>query len=345
MSAQFDATEEEDEAADGASAGEPEQGSGSPRHESKMRQISQGVEDLTWQNMAKHPSPEPEDEEREVEETAEHEMADEEQQDDQQDAFIIVSPLLRGENPPMAIDSDGDEEHAGEADPAEIPPAAQHDDPTLLENIVTTPPSRTSQTPPESPEKGVSRRASDESMDQEKRLKRKLGDRTISDHKLPEELLAEKDAGKATAAKRPRDDPDDDVNPRETKRPTPPPDKSEKKGVEPSASATAGSSPTASQEQSKASTPVSSQEHTAQASSTAAPKLVRLVLSAIKLMLILAIERLHGIRFDRLAVRHCEGPQYVLVKTFTLGEREFKLEHCAQANHQPFPHPWFGRHI
>ena len=81
MSAQLDATEEEDEAADAPSAAEPAQGGGSPRHESKIRQISQGVEDITWQNMAKQPSPMPEVEQP-VAEIPEHEMATEDKEEE-----------------------------------------------------------------------------------------------------------------------------------------------------------------------------------------------------------------------------------------------------------------------
>ncbi|EKM50689.1 uncharacterized protein PHACADRAFT_264095 [Phanerochaete carnosa HHB-10118-sp] len=276
LSTQLDATEEEDEAADAPTAIESEQGGGSPRHESKIRQISQGVEDLTWQNMPKQPSPGPEPEEPVAEETTEHEMAIEEMQYDKQET-ITVPPLLRGENPPMALDGDGDEEHAGEADPAEVPPEAQHDDHTLQENIVSAPPHSFS-TPPdlaEPPEKAISRRASEESMDQEKGLKRKLGDRTVSDHKDLEEQLVEQDAKKASASKRPRDDPDKDANPREPKRPTPPPDEEKRKEAEATGVANANSSRTTSQERSKASTPTStpplSQEQPVQ--SSAAPKL------------------------------------------------------------------------
>ena len=65
-------------------------------------------------------------------------------------------------------------------------------------------------------------------MEQEQGRKRKLANRTISDRTVPEELLGEQDAKKATASKRPRDEPDEDANPRETKRPTPPPDEDKK---------------------------------------------------------------------------------------------------------------------
>ncbi|GJE93876.1 hypothetical protein PsYK624_100410 [Phanerochaete sordida] len=279
VSAQLDATEEEDEAADAPTAFEPEQSGGSPRHESKLiRQISQGVEDLTWQNMPKQPSPPPEAVKSVAEELPDHQMATEETQDDNQEP-VTLPPLMRGENPPMALDGDGEDEHAGEADPAEVPPVAQHDDPTPVENIVSTPPrnSPSPPGPPESPEKGISRRASNESMEQEKGLKRKLVDRTISDRKVPDEVSDEQDAKKAPASKRPRDEPDEDVNPRETKRPTPPPDEEMKKDAEAAGAASAGSSQTASQEQSKASTPPSSQEQSTQSTqstqSSATPKL------------------------------------------------------------------------
>lgn len=259
MSAQLDATEEEEES-EGALGLVPDV-SGSPRHESKIRQISQGVEDITWQNMAKQPTPEPEAEQPSAED--QHEPMDAESTQPDEKEAVQVPPLMRGENPPQVLDGDGAEEHAGEADPAEVPPSAQAEDPIPVQgNIASTPPKTSSPPyPPSSPVRepaSLSRRGSDESMDQEKGLKRKLADRTVSDRKVPEDLLAGKDVAKHVGAvKRPRDDPDADENPRETKRPTPPPD--EEKEAE-SAPTTASTSQAASQEPSKPSTPNLSQE-------------------------------------------------------------------------------------
>ena len=59
ISAQLDSTAEEEERSGSSSPIIPDV-NGSPPHESKIRQISQGVEEITWQNMAKQPSPQPE---------------------------------------------------------------------------------------------------------------------------------------------------------------------------------------------------------------------------------------------------------------------------------------------
>lgn len=238
MSAQLDTTAELEEGGDSAPAS-TQSLSGSPPHESKMRQISQGVEDLTWQNMPKQSTPELDDQpqpeaEQDQDSSAvegQHEPMDaenvsdnqQESDDGQQEAQgeTVIPPSLRGENPPLIVDNDGADEHAGEADPAAAPPVAQPEEPS-------TPPPRSTSPMLTSPQRNVpsasastSRRGSDSSMDQEKGLKRKLADRTTTEH----QTLAEN--GITLATKRPRDDPDKDENPREPKRPTPPPDGSE----------------------------------------------------------------------------------------------------------------------
>lgn len=282
--------------------------SGSPQHETKIRQISQGVEDITWQNMAKEPSPAPEkrDDQQEAMDT-EHE------QKEVRDELIQPPPVLRGENPPQVLDNDGEEEHAGEADPAEVPPSVQPEDPISVDgNASSTPPEAVVEPIPKStvqPPSSLSRRGSDESMDQEKGLKRKLADRSVSDRKFPEDVLAEMDAAKSsTSAKRPRDDPDADENPRETKRPTPPPD--EEKEADSPLPSTASTSLAPSEAQSKVSTPKLSQEPLP---SVSTPKLVCIGHCTIMPYLSnIEIEWLYGICFDELSLRVGQRTEFVL---------------------------------
>lgn len=139
MSAQLDTTAELEEGGDSAPAS-TQSLSGSPPHESKMRQISQGVEDLTWQNMPKQSTPELDDQpqpeaEQDQDSSAvegQHEPMDAENVSDNQQASddgqqeaqgeTVIPPSLRGENLPLIVDNDGADEHAGEADPAAAPP-------------------------------------------------------------------------------------------------------------------------------------------------------------------------------------------------------------------------------
>lgn len=220
ISAQLDSTQEEEE-----QSGEGtitlvayNQGtSSSPPTESKIRQISQGVEDITWRNIPKPATP---DIER-TEPDTQHTPMDAEQSIEAAEE-PVVPPLMRGENPPLVIDNAGEDEHAGDADPAEVPPDAQS------EEEATPPPDSVIQFPKKDVP-SLSRRGSDESVDHERGLKRKMGDRSVSERKVPGDLVDVKsgtDSKLVAAAKRPRDD-DTDTNPRETKRPTPPPDEDE----------------------------------------------------------------------------------------------------------------------
>jgi Ran-binding protein 3 len=306
VSAQLDSTAEEEEGGDGALPIVPDV-SGSPPHDSKMRQISQGVEDITWKNMAKDPSLQPE---KPSEETQQEPMNTD---NDLKPAVeeVQVPPLLRGENPPQVLDGDGDEEHAGEADPPEVPPDAQKDGPTLLENIVSTPPRQSSSPPPASPTKkegSLSRHGSNESLDQEKGLKRKLADRSISERHVPSDLLPEKDDIPSTSLKRLRDDPDKDDNPREPKRPTPPPD-----GENVSGPAIASSGETTSRLPSTAQAPSPSQETSSTASASAStPVSVSLALIQQIILSLVYLEWLHGLRIYELAIRESDRSQPLL---------------------------------
>lgn len=245
MSAQLDATEELEESSDTSQSAS--QGvSGSPPHETKIRQISQGVEDLTWKNMAKHPTPPPEREPPESEDK--HEAMETEQDGPArgtQPGEAVMPALLQGENPPLVLEDAGVDEHAGEADPAEVPPVAQQEtQPEETSPVTSTEDQKEEATPSTPPQRAaspiivsplpdtlaLSRRGSESSVE-EKGLKRKLADRTISESGIHADLV--EDGGSAThstATKRPRDDPDTDANPRVTKRPTPPPEEDEKEG-------------------------------------------------------------------------------------------------------------------
>ena len=225
ISAQLDVTQEEEEQ-DGEIGALPanEQGmSSSPPTETKIRQISQGVEDITWQNQPKPATPTPEDEQTEPNAEQHAPMDAEESTVDA--VKPVVPSLMQGENPPLVIDNAGEDEHAGGADPAEPPPEAQptENDIATQQHEETTPPPDTAVPFPKKDEGHLSRQGSDENVEVEKKSKRKLDDRTMSESKVPEELIDLKSGKPSIAAKRPRDD-DTDDNPRETKRPTPPPD-------------------------------------------------------------------------------------------------------------------------
>ncbi|KAL7280310.1 hypothetical protein ACG7TL_005224 [Trametes sanguinea] len=247
----LEATQEETEEEAGTS--------GSPPHETKIRQISQGVEDITWQQMQKDAPPAGEQKMDEDAATAAQveDAADPTQtklsQTTSADASkagseeaVEVPPLLQGENPPIIDDSTGDIEDTGAAAGAEQPanahvPGAPEPSTAQVpqsERALTAATSGTSH--PEKPRLPPHRRDSD--SDQEKGLKRKLGDRTVSERLLPGEAVPSRSSSPAIAAtKRPRDDPEADPNTREKKRPTPPPDE-DGKTEEPKAAASTASS-------------------------------------------------------------------------------------------------------
>ncbi|RPD57223.1 hypothetical protein L227DRAFT_578131 [Lentinus tigrinus ALCF2SS1-6] len=213
---------------------------GSPPHETKIRQISQGVEDITWQNMKKEDPADPAvdhamEEVSEAQETRTDSDSTKTSVEDIKEAGneTTVPPLLQGENPPILNDTAGDYEDNGAAAGAEhpadshIPGAPEPPAPAVAaSSSISTSPTDTqvSSVPLPKPH----RRDSD-SSDQEKGLKRKLGDRTVSESLLPGETVPGRN-GVATvgATKRPRDDAEADPNTREKKRPTPPPEEEEK---------------------------------------------------------------------------------------------------------------------
>lgn len=294
VSAQLDPTEEEDE--DSVQ-------SCSPPHDIKIRQISQGVEDITWQNMHKEQVP---DVRKDHDMDVAYEQEDEKIEAKVAEGEEIAVPpaMLQGENPPIIAEEESEMDQGGAADPAEVPPDAQLSDPEDLTSAemhpevsststippisvspsqtpasphiashpIASPPASPRQAPasplqaplsspqapdplpqapasppqapaspnqapasptqaPESPLQvpltpPLSRRGSE--SDQEKGVKRKLADRTVSERLVPEEVSHKVNgvvpAASTGATKRPRDDPEADANPRVTKRPTPPPD-------------------------------------------------------------------------------------------------------------------------
>ena len=247
VSVQLDAATEEDEpegedGGENATAAADESMSGSPPHETKIRQISQGVEDITWQNMPRHPTPEPEH----ADSGTKHEPMDTEHDAEAPHEALPAAktadtPLVvPGENPPVVMDDAGADEHSGGADPAEVPPDAQDDEPPQQPSTTdheekkapSTPPPREASPMYVSPLPDTKLRRGSDSSTEEKGLKRKMGDRTVSDAKEPPELVENGEVKAATAAKRPRDDPDADDNPRQSKRPTPPPDEEKKAETE-----------------------------------------------------------------------------------------------------------------
>ena len=247
-SVQLGATEEEEDSESGVSC--------SPPTESKIRQISQGVEDMTWKHIRKGGSLDRdlEMQAHDPEPTTEHHgTATTHCPYEEADAGIETEPikaetaggdkvpvppvLLQGENPPQILDGAGEDEHSGQADPQEVPLATQPSDPAACNSPeVHSEPSAISAIPTVSASTPSSRRSpaseAEAEVEAEKGVKRKLRDRTVSERLIPGEV--EEDGGavahKVAANKRQRDDADADVNPRVTKRPTPPPDEKASNG-------------------------------------------------------------------------------------------------------------------
>ncbi len=300
ISAQLDVTQEEEEQnGEAAPTSADDQGmSSSPPTESKIRQISQGVEDISWKNQPKPATPGPEDQHPEPG-TEQHAPMDAEESTTVDAEEPVVPPLMRGENPPLVIDNAGEDEHAGEADPAEVPPDAQPDEvaPSAAQHEQATPPPDSIMHSPKKDGISLSRQGSDENLDSEKTLKRKLGDRTVSERKVPEDHVDLKPAATA-AAKRPRDD-DTDENPRETKRPTPPPDEELQAG--PSSTSRSQTPPNS-----------STQTQTAAFSGTSTPKFVSCCFMWFVYGLLtedchVILGWIHVVRIHEFPLRFCEG--------------------------------------
>ncbi|KAA1470155.1 hypothetical protein DENSPDRAFT_928660 [Dentipellis sp. KUC8613] len=182
--------------------------SGSPPHETKMRQISQGVEDINWKNK---------------------QLAD-------KNAVDRPSTPLAAPDVLAAADRAVLETPTEHADTGASPPAAPQSVPVPPSPQPSIMDIRPDGEPPVEPSttktsKSSSRRGSESESETERNLKRKLADRAASQGpvdeptKAPKDTKAHRESADLGTAKRPRDDADKDDNPRETKRPSPPPDK------------------------------------------------------------------------------------------------------------------------
>jgi len=192
---------------------------GSPPHETKMRQISEGVHGIEMKKA-----------------------------DARDDGRVVVSTPF----PTTEDAADGDKSTNSEEPPAVLSDSAV---PDLNQPEATTSAAESSAVtdeplPPLDRQKRVStdyllpfpgsRRGSDSSVEQEKGLKRKLGDRAVSESreaecvgkKAPKKDVADAATTCAAGAKRARDEDDKDPNPKEAKRPSPPPDKTAKTETE-----------------------------------------------------------------------------------------------------------------
>ncbi|OBZ73787.1 hypothetical protein A0H81_06426 [Grifola frondosa] len=208
VSATLDSTQEEDVDSDDAAS------------------ISRGVEDITWKNAQKDALPE---DDHDMVESA-SKLSKPEQVEGQEPVLEDGSateavPSPPRENPPL--DDAVENEHTRAADIAEKP--EKMDDSTSQVEDVKDDVETSSEAQPTNIPLPRSRHDSDSDADGEKGLKRKLGDRTVSESLAPGGTKFARNGVVAPAAvKRPRDDPDADVNPRETKRPTPPPEEEKK---------------------------------------------------------------------------------------------------------------------
>ena len=144
---------------------------------------------------------------------------------------VVVAPLARGENPPILSDTTGLEEDTGAAAGTEHPPHLRL--PGSSEPSTESSVDDSRRSIPDAPRLPSTHRR-DSDSDQEKGLKRKLGDRSVSEALVPGDTLGSTGVVAVGAIKRPRDDPEDDPNTREKKRPTPPPDEDERQEKTPS---------------------------------------------------------------------------------------------------------------
>ncbi|KAF8997923.1 hypothetical protein BDQ17DRAFT_1283715 [Cyathus striatus] len=172
----------------------------------KVRQISQGVEDLSWRNMR---APVSEDMESEP---AEH----------------IAPPPIENQQPVQSASQQAEEPTPIKADD-ETPPKSPADS-QLSQSVSELPPSASTSVDNLTSDDPSRLRADSECGD--KGLKRKFVERGTSQG--PQEN-GDASNHASEPLKRPRDDPDKDDNPREAKRPSPPPEpKSPKKTSPPS---------------------------------------------------------------------------------------------------------------
>ena len=183
--------------------------SGSPPHETKMRQISEGVHGI--------------------------EMKKVDAGDDGR--VVALTPFPTAEDPVVEVKSiDPEEPPAKLADPDVVDGATTSTADDVLPPLDRKKRGSTDSLPPVL----GSRRGSDSSVEQEKGLKRKFGDRAVSESREAERVgkkASKKDVTDAATTlaasiKRVRDEESKDPNPKEAKRPSPPPEKAAKTEVE-----------------------------------------------------------------------------------------------------------------
>lgn len=196
---------------------------GSPPHETKMRQISEGVHGI--------------------------EMKKTDTRDDGRTVASTPFPTTEDpttEDPTTGGKSTSPEEISTSVADSTVP---DHDLPQLGKVASVAEPLDDPPAPPEKPRRASAdyllpfpgtRRGSDSSTEQEKGLKRKLGDRAVSESREAEfvgKKASKKDITDAATtsvagAKRSRDEEGKDQNPKEAKRPSPPPEETTKTQVE-----------------------------------------------------------------------------------------------------------------
>ncbi|TFK39720.1 hypothetical protein BDQ12DRAFT_681098 [Crucibulum laeve] len=161
----------------------------------KVRQISQGVEDLSWRNF-KAPSP------------------DRDMEDGTTEALVGTEPIIDRE----ISAASGDDSTKIKADEDQSSPKSISDDTQFSESIADVP---TTAATMSADDLSAPSRVRSESENGDKGLKRKYLERGTSQG--PQEN-GEDATQPSEPLKRPRDDSEHDDNPRETKKPSPPPE-------------------------------------------------------------------------------------------------------------------------
>lgn len=191
---------------------------GSPPHETKMRQISEGVHGIEMKKTGTR-----------------------------DDGRIVASTPFPTTEDPTTEEKPASPEETSTAVTDSTVPDKDLPQPGKVASVAE--PSNDPPEPPERPKRASAdyllpfpgtRRGSDSSSEQEKGLKRKLGDRAVSESREAESVgkkASKKDitdaATTSTAgAKRSRDEEDKDPNPKEAKRPSPPPEETTETQVE-----------------------------------------------------------------------------------------------------------------
>ncbi|KAF9494883.1 hypothetical protein BDN71DRAFT_1482927 [Pleurotus eryngii] len=196
----LDSTREEEDTSRSRSPSPSLLGTSPPQEiKMKVRQISQGVEDLNWRNM----KPMTEDEEADME----HEASV---------GNIDPQTIITG-----AAAANGVMDHTP---PSQAQSTPEPQDSSPLTVACTTNDTGVEDAPAQQQKSTVRRGSESDGAEDSKGVKRKFFQRGTSQG--PQEKgTSSSSAAIAEPAKRPRDDNDKDDNPRETKRPSPPPEK------------------------------------------------------------------------------------------------------------------------